>query len=249
MNRAKLLLGDLASVAFIPFARMSPPACRVLAYHAVGTAVPGDRKRIYSLSPARFERHVRWLVSIASKPTPLGHAVREGRGIAITFDDGYRDALAVAAPRLVAAGLPFTVFVTRAFVESGGAPYLSRDELRTLSAMPGVTIGTHGRTHRRLTECTPAELEEELAGTRNWLCDLLAQPITTMSYPHGAVDARVRDAVRAAGYTVAACSRFGAHRAGDDPLMVPRTSVWARDGACRLAAKVHGRWDWMALRS
>ncbi len=249
MNRMKLLLGDLASVAFMPVARLSPPACRVLVYHAVGSVVPGDHKRIYSLSPARFERHVRWLVSVASKTTALDEGVRAGRGIAITFDDGYRDTLVVAAPRLVRAGLPFTVFVTREHVENGVAPYLSCDELRELAALPGVTIGAHGRTHRRLTDCTKRELDDELTGTRAWLSDLLAKPITTMSYPHGAVDGRVRDAVRAAGFTVAACSKFGAHHAGDDPLLVPRTDVWARDGACRLAAKVHGRWDWMALRS
>ncbi len=249
MNCVKLLLGDLASVAFMPIAKLAPAGCRVLVYHAVGSDVPGDPRRLYNMRPDRFERHVRQLVSMASRTTELTAGVRAGRGLAITFDDGYRDVLTFAAPRLVSAGLSFTIFVTRDFVASGAALYLTPEALRELAALPGVTIGAHGRTHRRLTECAPTELQDELGGTRAWLEDILARPVTTMSYPHGAVDARVREAVRAAGYTVAACSKFGAHSAGDDPLTVRRTDVWSRDTARRLAAKAQGRWDWMALRA
>lgn len=249
MNRLKLLLGDVASAAFTPVAWLRPPACRVLVYHAVGSDVPGDRGRIYSLSPERFARHVRLLVSMASETAELTDGVRAGRGLVVTFDDGYRDTLTIAAPQLVSAGLPFTVFVTPDFVAHRAPPYLSRQELRELAALPGVTIGAHGRTHRRLTECTDGELAAELTGARAWLEDIVARPVLTMSYPHGAVDTRVRDAAGAAGYITAACSKFGAHRPGDDALMVPRTDMWADDGPRRLAAKVHGRWDWMSLRA
>jgi peptidoglycan/xylan/chitin deacetylase (PgdA/CDA1 family) len=247
MNRAKLLLGDLASAAYGLFGPGS--GCRVLLYHAVGSRVPGDAQRIYSIRPEQFARHVGLLEErFSEQATDLVTAVGSASGLAITFDDGYHDTLTVAAPLLVAARLPFTVFVTRDLVEAGRAPYLTRAELRELGALPGVTIGAHGRTHRRMTECPQHELTEELAGTRAWLEDLLSRKVTTMSYPHGAVDARVRAAALDAGYTHAATSRFGTHRAGGDPLMVPRTDIWSRDGTRRLSAKARGQWDWMALR-
>jgi hypothetical protein len=66
-----------------------------------------------------------------------------------------------------------------------------------------------------------------------------------MSYPHGAVDTRVRAAAAKAGFTIAACSRFGTHRPGDDPLYVARTDIWAGDDTERLMAKTAGHWDWM----
>lgn len=247
MNLGKLLLGDLAAMAYSPFVRSS--GCRVLLYHSVGGTVPGDAQRIYSISPRSFARHVRLLSTrFAAAATDLGTGVTEGRGLAITFDDGFRDTLTIAAPLLVAASLPFTVFVTRDFVEGAGGTYLSRAELRELAALPRVTVGAHGRTHRRLTECNAGELSDELAGTRAWLSDVLGRDVTSMSYPHGAVDGRVRRAVFDAGYTHSATSVFGAHVRGGDTLMIPRTDIWSRDGTRRLAAKARGRWDWMALR-
>jgi peptidoglycan/xylan/chitin deacetylase (PgdA/CDA1 family) len=238
-------LGEWISVAFALLAPIrAAPGCRVLMYHAIGGAVAGDRYGLYSLSPSRFAGHVRYLAAMPDT-VDLTAGVTAGRGLAITFDDGYRDNLTVAAPLLIEAKLPFTVFVTPDFVASDQTRYLSRSELQELARLPGVTIGAHGYSHRRLTECEDQELARELGESRRWLEDLLGRPVTTMSYPHGAVDSRVRAAAAKAGFTIAACSRFGTHRPGDDPLHVARTDIWAGDDTERLMAKTAGHWDWM----
>lgn len=244
--KAKLGAHISAGFALLDPIRVAP-GCRVLMYHAIGGEVAGDRYKLYSLAPGRFADHVRCLAGLPD-PVALAAGVTAGRGLAITFDDGYRDNLTVAAPLLIEAKLPFSVFVTPGFVAGGKPQYLAPGDLRELSQLPGVTIGAHGYSHCRLTECNNGELARELEGSRRWLEDLLGRPVTTMSYPHGAVNTRVRAAAARAGFTIAACSRFGGHRADDDPLCVARTDIWAADDTARLSAKIAGHWDWMGWR-
>jgi peptidoglycan/xylan/chitin deacetylase (PgdA/CDA1 family) len=249
MNAWKARIGDAISATFSLLGPVrGADGCRVLMYHSVGGEVSGDPQRLYSLAPDRFANHVRCLARMPDT-VAFDTGVAAGRGLAITFDDGYRDNLTVAAPLLIEAKLPFTVFVTPDFVTSGQPQYLSRTELQELSRLPGVTIGAHGCSHCRLIGCDDEELACELKESRGWLEDLLGRSIVTMSYPHGAVDDRVRAAVAQAGFAVAACSRFGSHRPHDDPLCVARTDIWAADDSARLLSKIAGHWDWMGWRA
>jgi len=248
MNAWKAKVGDYVSIAYSlldPIRASS--GCRVLLYHSIGGEVPNDRGHLYSLAPERFASHVRCLAGRLDA-VDLDAGIVTGRGLAITFDDGYRDTLTVAAPLLLDAKLPFTVFVTPGFVTSGQPQYLSQAELNELSRLPGVTIGAHGYSHRPLIGCNDEELTRELRDSRTWLEDRLSCAVTTMSYPYGAVDLRVRGAVANAGFKVAACSRFGSHEQNDDPLCVARTDIWASDDTGRFLSKTAGHWDWMTWR-
>lgn len=251
MNAWKARIGDGISATFslLDLVR-GASGCRVLMYHSVGGEVPGDRQRLYSIDPIRFESHMRCIAgTMRSIVTALAPGIATARGLAITFDDGYQDNLTVVAPLLADLAIPFTVFVTPDFVHGGDPRYLSPTGLRELAALPSVTIGAHGRSHRRLTGCGDAELRHELEDSRAWLENLLGRSVTTMSYPHGAVDAKVREAAAEAGYELAFTSRFGAYRRHDDKLRVARTDVWAEDDVARLLAKTAGHWDWMGWRA
>ena len=247
MKAWKATLADGVSAAFRQLRPLREnPGCRVLMYHAVGSRVSDDRQHLYNIDPSRFRDHMRYLATSTNHAVVgLSEGVATGKGVAITFDDGYLDTLMVAAPVLVELAFPFTVFVTPGFVCGGHVRYLSATALRELADLPGVTIGAHGNSHRRLPECDDVELAQELAGSRAWLEDALSRPVITMSYPHGAVDRRVRAAAAAAGYELAACSQFGAHRRNADHLQVARTDIWAQDDLQRFKAKTVGAWDWM----
>ena len=226
------------------------PGFRVLMYHAIGTPIPEDRLGLYTLSPALFSEQMRVVAANATMPVrSFADAAEAAQGVAITFDDGYRDGLTEAAPVLAELGLPFTVFVTTAYVRSGDRIYLSPQELRELAQCPGATIGAHGATHAKLSQCTDVELQRELVDSRHYLEDLLQKPVTTMSYPHGAVDRRVRDAAGRAGYLLGACSRFGTNLDNRDPLILKRTDIWSDDGVNAFRSKMDGNWDWMGLRT
>ena len=66
-----------------------------------------------------------------------------------------------------------------------------------------------------------------------------------MSYPHGSVDQRVRNAVQSAGYKTAVTSKPGANLNKVDNLMLKRTDIWSIDDMKVFRQKVNGHWDWM----
>lgn len=239
----------LAAAALTPLWKwlrsVAPPGGqRVLMYHAIGSTVPEDRQGRYSIAPARFAEQMECLAASCRRVGALGQPEAD---TVITFDDGYRDNLTEAYPVLKRLGLPFTIFVTARFARSAAPLYLRDTDLRTLAADPLVTIGAHGDSHTRLTTLAEDALGEELRHSKKWLEDATGRAVSVMSYPHGAVDARVRDAVRAAGYSAACCSEFGLNQAGCDPLVMARTDLWNTDNLDVFSAKLAGEWDWMRL--
>lgn len=222
---------------------------RILMFHAVGSDLPHDSYGI-SLSPTRFEDHVRALTQdpllhIVSLSEPITDDVTK---VVLTFDDGYLDNLQVAAPILVGAGLPFTVFVTTSFLETGHPLYLNKSDLEELASLPGVTIGSHGHSHVRLPTCGDDLLREELNRSRETLQSITGQPVAVLSYPHGAVDARVRDTAIQAGYEIGAGSRLDVNRPDRDQMLLCRTEIVAGDDARIFRQKTYGAWDWYRWR-
>ena len=231
------------------------PGFRVLLYHAVGTPLLYDTYGM-GISPRLFERHIKTLVTHPYL-TPVSFAAAEltpppttpPAQVAVTFDDGYKDNLQVAAPILLRYGIPFTVFVTSSYIQSGSPDYMTPRELQALAALPGVTIGAHGVTHARLTECRDKTLRHELLASRCYLEDVTGQPVTTLAYPHGATNRRVCEAAREAGYTHGGCSRFDINGPDRDPLLLCRCEIWASDSMRVFRQKLRGDWDWYRWRA
>lgn len=252
--RWRTMVPRAAAEATAVMRMLRPPRAglRILMYHAVGSPVRGDRLGIFSVSPERFRCHVEILAKTARVHAvsldPL-HMPQHQLNVAVTFDDGYQDNLRVAAPILIENGIPFSVFVTTDFIRQATKGFLSPLELREITSLPGVTVGAHGRSHRSLTECSDQDLAEELTGSRQYLEDLLGCRITTVAYPHGAADQRVRAATQRAGYTIGLCSRFDINRTGHDPLMLSRCNILRDDSPRVLRQKLRGDWDWYRWRS
>jgi peptidoglycan/xylan/chitin deacetylase (PgdA/CDA1 family) len=224
---------------------------RILTYHSIGGAALGDRAGLFSISPQQFRRQIDLLQKQQyGKLTPLLplQLSDDDTRIVITFDDGYRDNLTIAAPLLQLRQIPFTVFVTTNHVRQGAPGFMNPNELRELASYQNVIIGAHGLTHRPLTQCTDVELKSELNDSKRYLEDLLAKPVTALSYPFGAVDARVRAAAQRAGYEVAASTRFDINKPGRDKLMLCRTTVERDDNSRALSQKLRGDWDWFRWR-
>src|SRR3954451_5696930 len=176
-----------------------------------------------SVTPERFEQQLRLLVGRGYRGATFAEAATAApyrRTLAVTFDDGLRSVLERAFPLLEQLGLPATVFVPTDLVgvkeplswggveRWGGGSYeqelhpLDWDELRRLHAA-GWEIGSHTRTHARLTPLDDALLADELAGSRERLSAELGAPCRTLAYPFGEADERVIAAAGAAGYDAA----------------------------------------------
>jgi peptidoglycan/xylan/chitin deacetylase (PgdA/CDA1 family) len=118
---------------------------------------------------------------------------------------------------------------------------MTADEVRALAADGLVTIGAHTVTHPVLTglgaaACRRESIESKLA------CEaMVGVPIAAFAYPYGDFDAQAREAVRAAGFTIACSSQRGPAIATSDALALPRILISNMDGdeferALRLAS-------------
>ena len=191
----------------------------ILTYHHIGDVPPDYPGRNLCVSPAHFEAQMGFLrrkgwsvVSLdAVRRELLGEIRLPAHAVAITFDDGTHSVLMHAIPILKRYGFSATVFVVTNQVQaqSGGtAPRdqfasLTRDELVTLSR-EGLTIGSHSQTHRRLTELSADECEQEVAGSKRSLECILGEPVHWFSYPYGNFNFQIIESVRRAGYHGAA---------------------------------------------
>jgi len=176
-----------------------------------------------------------------------------GRTMAITFDDGFASVLELAFPILSSLGLVATIFVVTDFADCkepldwpglegwrGGVHErevrgLSWAELEQLTAV-GWEVGSHTRTHPRLTQLDDDAVAAELRGSRAACERALGRPCRSLAYPFGDVDARVVAAARAAGYEAAATLPIGV--SFTSPLVWPRTGVYRYDSPRRFRLKV-----------
>jgi len=245
MNRSKFLLASLVAGASGTVRSNNKPSqgTRVLMYHDINH--DDQTSDIYSVPLARFRQGVAtvaaWarekrhaFVPFCDTPTP---------GIAVTFDDGYHSTLRDAAPIFVEHRVPFHVFVTKAYVESRDPRYLTASQLHELLKVPGATLGLHGSTHSKFTQLTEDSLRRELRESRDWLQQLIGRPITSLSYPHGDFDPRVKSVVAECGFTTAACSNIGTFHDTTQALAIPRVDVWSFDSPQSTVAKTRGDWD------
>ena len=222
----------------------SQKGLRILNYHSVGSSAYGDRLGLNTIKIKIFYEHIDILSNMSTVPLSPLTIPDDGLNIAITFDDGYADNLYVAAPLLVERGIPFTVFVTTGFIGEITNGFLTADELKNLALIPGVTIGSHSRTHRLLPKCTNKELMSELEGSKHYLEDMISKPVTSIAYPYGAADLRVRDAVQQAGYQLGFCSHVGINHIDRDKLMLNRYAILSEDTSYILKQKLNGYFDW-----
>ena len=170
----------------------------VLVYHSISSPIE-PLEADADISPARFERQLQWLSRwrrVVPLEETLGTTTR--RSVAITFDDGYRDNLTVALPLLEKFQLPMTLFVVAGFVGREG--YLSKEDLREISAHPLVTIGAHGLWHRHFNRLTASEARFELIESRRMLSDLTGNTVDLLAWPYGECNRELEQLSEECGY-------------------------------------------------
>ena len=97
------------------------------------------------------------------------------------------------------------------------------------------SIGAHTVTHPSLPRLGATELAEEIAGSKSFCEQLLDRRVTAFAYPFGDHDERVREAVAAAGLTLACTTVARSVRSDEDCLSLPRIGVgnWRGDELLR----------------
>ncbi|MEO5372825.1 MAG: polysaccharide deacetylase family protein [Alphaproteobacteria bacterium] len=231
-------LHRLAAVLAASLALCAPGPCEagtsavVLMYHGFGDGGSSTNTGI-----AQFEAQLAELRSGGYAVLPLSRvveAIRDGQplpdlAVAITINDAPRSAYEVAWPRLRAAGLPFTVFVTTSVVDHRGRAYMSWDQLREL-ARAGVEIGaqTHDHPHMPAQSADRNRAEMETANQR--IAAETGHRPTLFAYPYGEAGTAEIDLVRAAGYGAAFGQHSGPVHPGADLHSLPRFPLGREEG-------------------
>jgi peptidoglycan/xylan/chitin deacetylase (PgdA/CDA1 family) len=223
----------------------------ILCYHAVqpGWTAP------MSMEPEAFAEHAAWLAKRRTV-VPLADAVNRldaagrlpGKGVVLTFDDGFSSLYEHAFPVLLRHRLPATVFlVGKPFAEPDtDVDWVDRppqDRLTTLlpdeileMQRHGVAFESHSYSHADLTTLSYADCVRDLRFSRELLESLLGQPVRLLAYPRGRHNADVRAAAERAGYSHAFALPERREEAGR--FAVPRVGVYHGNTVGRLRVKL-----------
>jgi peptidoglycan/xylan/chitin deacetylase (PgdA/CDA1 family) len=242
-----------------PYAKVTSamrPGLRILMYHRVANLPAYDQ---LTVSPSRFERQMRQLaeghqvVSLAEGLQALAAGPLRRPLVAVTFDDGYLDNLSEAAPILAYHGIPATVFVTTRFCDqaanhpryglSAQRLHLNWEEVATLAAMPGITIGSHTLSHPYLPTLSDAEAQHEIEDSRREIQARLGLTTDYFCYPSGDLSPRELQLVRQTGYSAAVSVSPGVNHASADRFQLRRTEITDRDDNFDFNLKLTGAFD------
>lgn len=214
----------------------------IILYHRFGeNSYPSTNIRI-----EQFEAHLKELKDGGYTVMPLPEIVAafaEGRAlpdrtVAVTIDDAALSVYTQAWPRLKAAGLPFTLFVSTEPHDRRFKDYMSWDQIRELKAA-GVTIGNHTVSHGHMVDATPAENAAEIERASARFKTELGEAPTLFAYPYGEYANAPRETVERAGFKAAFGQHSGVASRGADRFTLPRFALnehWGEIGRFRTIA-------------
>ncbi|HEV2883229.1 MAG TPA: polysaccharide deacetylase family protein [Pyrinomonadaceae bacterium] len=140
------------------------------------------------------------------------------KGIAVTFDDGWKDNYQNAFPVLKQLGIKATVFIIPTSIgqmstgatADGEQPHahLSHDEILEMSNA-GIEFGSHTLSHKLLNKIPESEVKSEIEGGKREIENLVQQPCLTLAYPAGFFSDVAQRAVKQAGHIAAFSTVYG----------------------------------------
>lgn len=222
-----LAVSGLLTLGGLSAARSADSAV-ILMYHRFGE----DGFRSTNIKITQFEDHIRTLASGPYTVLPVAEivaALREGRElpdrtVGITIDDAYRSVYTEAFPRLKAAGLPFTLFVSTDSVDRGLSGFLTWDQIREVRDA-GNDIGAHSASHLHMTEASAETNRAEMTRSLQRFKEELGTAPALFAYPYGEASLAVWNVVREFGFTTAFGQHSGAAHTTSLPYYLPRFAL------------------------
>jgi peptidoglycan/xylan/chitin deacetylase (PgdA/CDA1 family) len=227
----------------------------VLCYHGISETWPAAT----TVRPADFERQLAEFSRRGYRGATLSEALTAPpaeKTLVVTFDDAHRSVLELAAPTMARLGIPGTVYVPTGYADTDrpmawegydiwlGTEHenellcMGWEELRGLAAA-GWEIGSHTRTHPRLSKIEDEPIKVELTESRGECEENMKTPCTSIAYPYSDFDDRAVRAAADAGYRFAVTVPRGPSPAL--PLQWPRVGVYNGESARRVRLRARTR--------
>lgn len=214
----------------------------------------------------RFKEHLEFLRS-HYHVIPLSEyiaAQREERSlphysVVLTFDDGFRNFLTVAAPLLAQYAMPATVFLVTdraqlvvdsdlsdAWTPADDRQHLSWSEARWLKEKQNVEFGSHTCSHSGLLTLSLQDAKRELLQSYNELLSNVGVKTAVLAYPKGQYSSVIADEARKVGYVSAVTTDRGRNKVDHNLFTLGRTLIGDDDDLASFAVRVSGIRSWLA---
>lgn len=198
----------------------------VLCYHKIDRPSPDAKVRGGFTPPKRFYKQMRFLQNAGYRFHTAAELIEfylangefPPKGIALTFDDGWKDNYTNLFPILRELGIKATIFLVPScigetsakVVAAGEEPreHLSKDEILEMSDY-GIEFGSHTVNHLHLDKISADEIKYEVEESKKQIENLLQKHCKTFAYPAGFYNQTARDIVKNAGYTAAFTTVYG----------------------------------------
>lgn len=230
----------------------------ILMYHQIDEPPPrGTPLRGLVVSPGAFARQMRLLKLLGYRGLsmrdlePYLKGERQGKVVGITFDDGYQNNLQNALPVLAKHGFTATIYAVSSMIGGTNSwdhgmvaekPLMSHANWLTWLAA-GMDVGSHTRTHAKLTELSIEAAREQITESKNELEQALQCEVRHFCYPYGEYGPDHKDMTRDAGYVTATTTRRGRVRPGDDPCTLRRVMVARATNPFQFFMKIATRYE------
>jgi peptidoglycan/xylan/chitin deacetylase (PgdA/CDA1 family) len=217
----------------------------VLLYHKIDKPAADARVRGGYTPLRRFERQMAYLKRQGFQFYTASELIEHFRlmgifppnGIALTFDDGWKDNYTNAFPVMRRLGIKATIFLVPSCIgtvsdkaqaegESGRA-HLSREEILEMSAH-GIEFGSHSMNHRLLHQLSPEEVRFEVEESKRQVEGVVQKPCKVFAYPAGFFNDVARRSVETAGHLAAFSTVYGPYDR-PDIFALNRIEILRRD--------------------
>ena len=198
----------------------------VFFYHKISKPWPDARVRGGFTPPRRFFKQMSYLKKqgfvFYTASELIKYFQQRGefppQGLALTFDDGWKDNYTNAFPILSQLGIKATIFIIPSSIgqvfsgatAEGEQPHehLSQEEILEMSRA-GIEFGSHTMNHRLLNKLSEPEVKLEVEEAKREIENLLQKPCLTFAYPAGFFSEPAVRAVERAGHIAAFTTTYG----------------------------------------
>ena len=219
----------------------------VLMYHALedaahpaGAADTGEQ--LYVLPVSQFREQMAYLQQEGYRTFLLEelHALADwpDNAVVLTFDDGHVSNFTLALPILQEYGFKAEFFITTAWI--GTPHFMNEEQIRALHTA-GMGIGSHGVTHRFLSDLPEAAIQEEFSDSHKVLKACTGAPVASMSYPGGRMSQLTQRIAQAGGFRYICTSVPQLHQKTSDQRCIDRFAVTADLTLDSFAALLQGQ--------
>lgn len=198
----------------------------VIQYHKIDDPGPEYLVKGGFTPPARFARQMSFLKRrgfvFHTAAELIEHFQQYGKfppnGIALTFDDGWKDNFKNAFPVLRQLEIKATIFLVPSCIGQisskalaageSGREHLSREEILEMDAN-GIEFGSHTVNHKLLDQLAPEEVKYEVEESKRQIENLLQKPCKTFAYPAGRYSSFAQSVIAKAGHIAAFSTVYG----------------------------------------